>query len=130
MTFVDVPTTARKRMTKSRALRIWEMHGGLCVTCGRQIDGVRDRWFVEHIRALELGGDDVDANCGPAHTACKAEKDAADHGSAAKAKRMKQASMGIKDPTRRAIRGPGFRKAAPQRRASSPLTKQCFRFGD
>jgi hypothetical protein len=94
----DVGTTRRRRMTQTRALQAWERHKGICVNCNRLIDGVRDDWFVEHIRALELGGKDEDENLGPAHYACKPGKDAADHSAAAQAKRQKAHHLGIKDP--------------------------------
>ena len=99
MPFIDVGTTSRKHMTPTRALRVWENHAGHCVTCGGKIDGARDKWFVEHIRALELGGEDEDGNCGPAHYSCKASKDADDHSRAAKAKRAKRQHLGIRKPS-------------------------------
>jgi hypothetical protein len=92
----DIGTTKRRGMTKRRALRIWEQHKGICVLCKMPIDGAREDWFIEHLRALELGGEDVDANCGPAHLYHKKAKDADDHGRAAKAKRAKQRHLGIK----------------------------------
>lgn len=119
----DVGTTARRRMTPTRALRAWENTKGVCVTCGRPIDGTKERWFVEHIRALELGGKDEDDNLGPAHVnVCKAVKDAADHASAAKAKRMKRERLGIRPPS--SLRGPGFVRFARQATATRPLTEK------
>lgn len=105
MSFIceDVGTTKRRKMTKTRALKIWESRKGICVNCNLAIDATREDWFVEHIRALELGGEDKDENCGPAHMACKKDKDAADHSAAAKAKRQKQQQLGIKDPSRKRI---------------------------
>jgi len=121
MPFEDVGTTRRRSMTPTRVLKIWEAHKGQCVTCGGQIDGTRDKWFVEHIRALELGGADADANCGPAHLSCKAGKDADDHHRAAKAKRAKRSTLGIRPPSK--LQGAGFRPAPPQRSATRPLSK-------
>lgn len=96
-------------MTPSRRLRIFENHKGVCVTCGLPIK-VGEAWFVEHIRALELGGEDVDANCGPAHQInCKSVKDADDHHRAAKAKRVKQRHIGITAPKQK-IQSAGFPK--------------------
>lgn len=92
----DVGTTARRKMTRSRALRAWERGRGVCVLCELPIDGAREDWFVEHIRALELGGADEDENLGPAHYACKPAKDAEDHGRAARAKRQKARYLGIR----------------------------------
>ena len=102
----DVGTTRRKPMGQMRRLRIWEAHKGICVLCGLKIDGVREEWIVEHVRALVLGGDDTDENCGPAHEDCRRVKDKVDVSSGAKAKRMKAKHLGIKKPG-------GFRKPPP-----------------
>ena len=102
----DVGTTPRKPMSQMRRLRIWEVHKGVCILCGLKIDGVREDWIVEHIRALVLGGADSDDNCAPAHETCRRVKDKADVRSAAKAKRMKARHLGIKKPG-------GFRKPPP-----------------
>lgn len=114
----DVGTTRRRAMTKGRQLRIFENHGGVCVTCKRPIKA-GDRWFIEHIRALELGGEDIDENCGPAHmVACKAIKDADDHHRAAKAKRVKQNHFGITAPKQQIVSA-GFPKR-PRKHADRP----------
>lgn len=118
----DIGTTKRLRMTDTRALKAWESTKGVCVTCGLKINGTKERWFVEHIRALELGGKDEDSNLGPAHfDSCKAIKDADDHARAAKAKRNKRAELGIRQTSR--LQSRGFDPVAPQRRASAPLAK-------
>lgn len=118
----DIGTTTRLRMTDTRALKAWENTKGFCVTCGLKINGTKERWFVEHIRALELGGKDEDSNLGPAHyDNCKAIKDADDHARAAKAKRNKRAELGIRQPS--LLQSRGFDKPPAQRRASSPLAK-------
>lgn len=121
MPFVDVGTTRRKAMPQMRILRIWEASKGVCVLCDKPIDGTKDQWFVEHIRALELGGKDTDDNCGPAHYACKPAKDRDDHRRAAEAKREKAATLGI--PKRSTIKSAGFKPASPRRPASTPLNK-------
>jgi 5-methylcytosine-specific restriction protein A len=59
----------------------------VCVLCERKIDGVRERWIVEHIRALELGGPDDLDNMGPAHEACAAIKAQDDYRCTAQATR-------------------------------------------
>ncbi|WP_279595074.1 HNH endonuclease signature motif containing protein [Methylobacterium sp. E-066] len=90
----DVGTTRRRSLSGRRRLQAWERTGGTCVLCDRRIDGVRERWIVEHIRALELGGmDDID-NMGPAHEACGREKTRDDHARAAEAKRQKIRHLG------------------------------------
>ncbi|NBJ13303.1 HNH endonuclease [Microvirga arsenatis] len=99
----DVGTTIRGGLSKTKVLAIWERHKGVCVNCGRPIDGARDKWFCEHIRALELGGTDTEDNLGPAHWECKRDKDAEDHARAAEAKREKCVHLGIKDPHRKPL---------------------------
>jgi 5-methylcytosine-specific restriction enzyme A len=99
MPFADVGTTERKKLTPAKRLRIWERDKGVCCLCGLKIDGVRDGWIIEHKRALELGGEDEEGNMGPAHAACAATKTngpKGDHAMAAKAKRSKRASLGLK----------------------------------
>lgn len=91
----DVSTTPRRSMSATRQLRIWETHGGRCYLCGEKIR-IGESWEVEHKRALGLGGTDTDDNCAPAHKTCHAPKTQADTARIAKAKRQKQAALGIK----------------------------------
>lgn len=90
----DVGTTQRSRLSPRVRLAIWERARGICVLCERRIDGVRERWIIEHIRALELGGADDPDNMGPAHASCAAAKTSDDHHRAAKAKRQKIQHLG------------------------------------
>lgn len=117
----DVGTTKRRKMTPSRALKIWEAHGGKCLFCRLLIDGAREDWYVEHIRALELGGEDTDENCAPAHYYHKPEKDAEDHSLAARAKRQKRALLGIKKPKGRPL--PGSRASGIRRRMDGTIER-------
>lgn len=79
---------------------MWENTNGTCVLCDRKINGIRERWIVEHIRALELGGADSLENMGPAHVACALEKTKGDHRRAAKAKRQKIRHIGAEGSQR------------------------------
>ena len=90
----DVGTTQRRSLSGRRRLQAWERTGGTCVVCGLIIDGVRERWIVEHIRALELGGVDELENMGPAHESCGREKTRDDHALTARAKRQKIRHLG------------------------------------
>lgn len=96
----DIGTTPRKPMSQMRRLRIWEAHKGVCILCKRKINGVREEWIIEHVRALVLGGADSDENCAPAHEDCRRDKDKVDVAAGAKAKRMKARHIGIKKPSR------------------------------
>lgn len=90
----DVGTTPRGSLSAKRRLQAWERTGGICVVCERRIDGVRERWIVEHMRALELGGADELDNMGPAHEACGRSKTLDDHARTALAKRQKLRHLG------------------------------------
>jgi hypothetical protein len=90
----ELGTTQRSRLSPRVRLAIWERAKGICVLCDRRIDGVRERWIIEHIRALELGGQDEPDNMGPAHAACAQSKTRDDHRRAAKAKRQKIQHLG------------------------------------
>jgi 5-methylcytosine-specific restriction endonuclease McrA len=90
----DVGTTVRRKLTPHRRLKVWEQTGGRCVVCGDCIDGIRERWIAEHIRALELGGADDLSNMGPAHEDCAWEKTRDDHHRTAQAKRQKIRHLG------------------------------------
>ena len=95
----DVGTTKRKNMTPRLRLKIWETHKGICVLCRDKIDGVRERWVVEHLVPLALGGEDAESNMGPAHEGCALVKTfgkSGDIAKAAKAKRVKSKHLGIK----------------------------------
>lgn len=96
----DVGTTMRRKLTPQQRLKVWELAGGVCVLCDRAIDGVRERWIAEHIRALELGGADEIGNLGPAHAACATDKTREDHRRAARAKRQKIRHLGAEAPKR------------------------------
>ncbi|MGV1913822.1 HNH endonuclease [Agrobacterium vitis] len=124
----DIGTTKRRPMTPARRLRIWEAHGGKCCLCGQQIDGAREPWIIEHLTCLGLGGADEDKNCGPAHEACRRDKDKLDVQAIAKAKRVKQRHLGIK-AAKPPIRGASFpktEKAANRRQKPLPPRRGLY----
>lgn len=95
----DIGTTKRKTLTPRMRLKVWENHKGICALCNGKIDGIRERWIVEHMRALELGGADDESNMAPVHEVCamlKTSGPEGDHARAAKAKRVKSKHLGIK----------------------------------
>jgi hypothetical protein len=111
----EVRTTARRKLTPHRRLQVWEKTGGVCVLCEAKIDGLRERWIVEHIRALELGGPDDFGNMGPAHEVCALDKTRDDHRRTARAKRQKIRHIGA-DGAKRPL---PFGKASPWKRTLS-----------
>ena len=90
----DVGTTPRKSLTTRRKLAIWEREKGLCMLCGCRL--IPGKFIYEHVRALELGGDDEDHNIRLTCIPCAGEKTRDDHSRAAKAKRVKSKALGLK----------------------------------
>lgn len=117
---MEVVTTARAKLSPRTRLGIWELHRGVCCICGTKIDGVRERWLVEHVRALELGGADEPDNMAPAHEACGIAKTRRDHASAAKAKRVKARHLGIRT-SRRPL--PGSKASGIRKRMNGGVEK-------
>ena len=64
----------RKRFTDKDRARIFANAKGVCHLCNQKIDGVREKWEVEHVIAWELTRDDSDDNLRPAHVACHKQK--------------------------------------------------------
>lgn len=91
--FVHIP---RKSLTTLQRAKLFLEHDGKCCLCKRQIDGVRERWLVEHIVALERGGDNSRTNLAPAHERCAKPKTAEDHKAGAKGKRVYANAIGAK----------------------------------
>ncbi len=76
----------RIRLTSQKAAKLFLERHGCCRECGRKL-GPHDDWISEHIIALENGGTNDWDNLGITGMCCKAVKDAADHGEAAKSRR-------------------------------------------
>jgi len=116
-----IAPTKRKAMTKARATRIFLENEGRCCNCG-QLIRQGDGWFIEHLVPLAQGGADDDTNARPAHTKCKAKKDATD--AAAKAQRDRMVTASWEGKRKSKWQSRGFEKAAPQRSASRPIQRK------
>lgn len=95
----------RRHISTSARVRLFAQHEGRCHICKEKIDGVRERWEVEHIIPLELGGADDPSNWAPAHVTChkgKTKQDAADIG---RARRVYARHIGAKAPSRTPLPG-------------------------
>ena len=86
----------RRRIPTRERVALFERAGGRCYLCGEKIDGTRERWEIEHVIALELGGTEapMDENLQPAHAACHKRKTSTDAGLIAKAKRREAKHTG------------------------------------
>ena len=91
--------TARKSISRTVRARVFDKAQGLCHLCGGKID-VADKWDVDHILALALGGADNESNFAPAHKKCHQRKSAGDVGMIRKADRQRAAHIGAKGPSK------------------------------
>lgn len=125
MTVQYIAPTKRKKISQKEAARLFLVHNGICCNCGQQIRS-GEKWFIEHVDALVLGGvEGDDANRRPSHTEkCKRAKDAAD--AAARSKRDRIITKDWdRGTTGHKLTGAGFRPAPKQRSASRP-TREKF----
>lgn len=86
----------RRPISTRERVDIFTRANGICHICGETIDGTRDRWEVEHVIALEMGGDEAKGspNLQPAHVGCHKVKTAVDAWAIAKAKRREARHIG------------------------------------
>lgn len=100
--------TTRRRIGERERADIFLRAGGVCHWCGEKIDGGREAWEVDHVLALELGGDDARGsdNLRPIHGRCHRQaKTAEDVKAIRKAQRNERRAMGVKRQPKRGFRG-------------------------
>lgn len=127
----DVTTTARKPLSPTQRLKLFEAHKGLCGLCGAQIRA-GEPWIDEHIIPLGLGGSNDLTNRAPVHAACAASKTHGKDGDAAKiakAKRVKMRHLGMIKPKQK-INSRGFPKYEKERPASEKVMARRSMFED
>lgn len=91
----DVSTTPRSRLTGADRRKIWERERGHCMLCRVKLQV--GSFVFEHVRALELGGEDTPENIRLTCRGYATEKTRADHAMAGKAKRQKEAAYGFRE---------------------------------
>ena len=94
MEIIDIGTVKRGRLSPRIKLSIWEREHGKCMIC--QVKLMPGKFIFEHVRALELGGEDKEENIRLTCLGCAKEKTKKDHSMAAKAKRQKSKHLGLK----------------------------------
>lgn len=95
--------TKRRRLTGKARLALLTAHNSRCHICGGAIEPGQ-RWEVEHVIPLAMGGDDEPGNMRPAHSKCHRAKTIKDVADIAKAKRVEIAHRGAKAPPKVKIR--------------------------
>jgi hypothetical protein len=103
-------------------LRIFERYNGVCHWSDRKIRP-GDDWDCDHVIALINGGQNRESNMAPIlRDKPHKEKTAADVAEKSKVYRKRANHLGLA-PKRSKIQSRGFAKAAPQRKASTPVNK-------
>lgn len=95
----------RRPLTPLRKLKLFEGAQGKCHLCDLKIQ-VGERWEVEHVIPLAMGGADDESNMRPAHVDCHKEKTRDDRRNLAKVDRLRAKHLGAWKPS-------GFRKLPP-----------------
>lgn len=85
----------RASLSRTKRLKVFEAAGGICHICELRIQAGQ-KWDVEHVRALCLGGKDDESNWKPAHVDCHKPKTKADIARKSKADRQRMRHLGIK----------------------------------
>lgn len=86
----------RRRITAALRVRVFDAAKGCCHLCGLPIDPLRERWDVEHVKPLWLGGADNETNMRPAHDRCHADKTATEAAPRAKSTRIRARHIGAR----------------------------------
>jgi 5-methylcytosine-specific restriction protein A len=77
----------RRSISKKERAEIFNVRAGKCHICGQKIHPDQ-KWDIEHIIPLALGGADSGENLDLAHQSCHRDKTKADVGRLAKARRQ------------------------------------------
>lgn len=119
--------TKRRSITTAMRLRVFETHGGVCHLCGLRIHAERgERWHVEHVIPLWLGGADKESNMKPAHMDCHAPKTREEAAVRAKTNRSSARHLGALPPPKVKLKSRGFPKKPRSPKPSLP-PKQLYR---
>lgn len=114
--------TKRRHISTKARVALFARKDGVCHICNGKVQP-GEAWDVSHPIPLQIGGADDESNWDVAHRKCHAIITATeDIPRIAKMKRQhaKHIGAGKSEPK---LRGAGFNKAPPQRRATGTVTK-------
>jgi 5-methylcytosine-specific restriction endonuclease McrA len=96
----------RRRLTRAQKVLIFDAARGLCHICQTKIFvECGERWEVEHVKPLWLGGSDTFDNLAPAHIRCHRGKTGDEASNRAKSDRLRALHRGIKSVQWRPLPG-------------------------
>lgn len=88
----------RRRLTALQRTKVFDRDNGICCLCGLKINAPKDKWILEHVVPLWLGGADDESNMAPAHFHCAIEKTRKEAPVKAKSDRVRARHIGLKKP--------------------------------
>lgn len=113
----------RRRLSRLQRATIFEDAQGLCCICHLSIHAGRgERWIVEHVKPLWLGGEDEFTNMLPAHERCAIAKTVSEAPVKAKTDRQRASHLGIKRRQSRPMIG--SRASGWKRKMSGELVRR------
>ena len=117
---------ARRSITKTMRVRIFDAGEGKCHLCGLPI-AAGEPWEVEHVKPLSMGGKDDETNMRPAHVDCHAGKTKTEAGPRAKADRVRAAHIGARRPKQTIPSAPGsLRGPVKKHEGREPLPRRSL----
>lgn len=112
----------RRSLTQLQRVRIFDAASGICHLCKCRIfAGSGERWEVEHIKPLWLGGDDAEHNMAPAHERCHIAKTSEEAPVRAKSNRVRAKYLGAR---RTKYRWPAGKDSAWKRKMSGEVIRR------
>ena len=105
--------TKRRSISRLMRTRIFDNAQGTCCLCHFKIGAARgQKWIVEHVIPLWLGGEDDERNMGPAHEDCARKKTSEEAPIKAKSDRVRANYLGVPKSGRPmpGSRASGFKK--------------------
>jgi 5-methylcytosine-specific restriction protein A len=123
--------TGRTEFPKAVKREAWKRSGGHCEfildsgeRCGCALTA--GKFAYDHVIPDQMGGEPILSNCQAICTPCHTAKTRQDVADIAKAKRLEDTRLGITRPGK--IQSQGFRRFAPQRRATTPIPKLAITY--
>jgi len=115
--------TTRRYLTRNMRRRIYDAANGDCCICDTYIHAERgDKWIVEHVKPLWLGGEDEESNLRPAHYRCAIAKTATEATVKAKTDRVRARHLGIRKNQFRPM--PGTRASGLRKRMNGTVERR------
>src|SRR5882672_6230717 len=88
--------TDRIRLSRRQRIRIFDRDQSICLRCGIRIHAEGgERWDVDHVIPLHLGGANEEWNLTPVHKACHWQKNAEENPLRSKTDRQRANYLGI-----------------------------------